>query len=143
MTCKRILYFMVVPLAACLVFFGLPVDKCIDLSMPSWLPQPVDDAHIKIHLPDLLVIEEAEASPYRRSVRRTSRRTSRRTAAVYGGAAVATGVAVSTTVIPVGSVVVSLPPNCTTAVVNGVTYYNCSGTYYVPSGTQWVVVNAP
>ena len=67
---------------------------------------------------------------YRRSVRRTSRRTSRRTAAryggyygrpyYYGGAAVATGVAVGATAIAVGSIVASLPPNCSTVVVNGV-----------------------
>jgi hypothetical protein len=153
MTCKRIFFFMAVTLVACLGFFGLPIDNRIDLRMPSWLPQDSKNSAVTIQLPDWLVLEEAVASPYRRSVRRTSRRTSRRTAArhsgyygqqyYHGGAAVATGVAVGATAIAVGSIVASLPPNCTTIVANGVAYQNCSGTYYVPSGNQWVVVNAP
>ena len=153
MTCKRNFFFVAVPLVACLSFFGLPVDNRIDLRMPSWLPQDLKISAVNIQLPDWLVLEEAVASPYRRSVRRTTRRTSRRTAArhsgyyghhhYHGGAAVATGVAVGATAITVGSIVASLPPNCSSVVVDGTTYQNCSGTYYVPSGNQWVVVNAP
>jgi hypothetical protein len=92
-----------------------------------------------------VTLQQAEASPYRRSVRRTSRRTARRTSArhggYYGGAAVVGAAAV--TAIAVGTIVATLPPSCSTVVVNGVTYHNCSGTYYAPRGSQWVVVDAP
>jgi hypothetical protein len=99
--------------------------------------------------PGWMTLQQAEASPYRRSVRRTSRRTSRRTAhrhsyghgGYYGGAAVV-GAAVVTAIV-VGTIVATLPPACSTVIVNGVSYHNCSGTYYAPSGSQWVVVNAP
>jgi hypothetical protein len=61
------------------------------------------------------------------------------TAAVVGATAV--------TAAAVGSVVNTLPPSCTMAPVNNVTYQNCGGTYYQPrySGTQvsYVVVNPP
>ncbi len=99
-----------------------------------------------------MTLQQAEASPYRRSVRRTSRRTARRTSYRHGyygrpgyyggGAAVVVGAAV-VTAIAVGTMVATLPPACSTVVVNGVSYHNCSGTYYAPSGSQWVVVNAP
>ncbi len=92
-------------------------------------------------------LQQAEASPYRRSVRRTARRTARRTSARYGdyrypGGAVAVGAAVASA-IAIGTVVRSLPPSCTTVVVDGATYHRCSGTYYAPRGGQWVVVEAP
>jgi len=60
-------------------------------------------------------------------------------------AAVTAGVAV--TAAAVGSIARSLPPSCSTAVVNGITYQNCSGTWYQPqyAGSQvtYVVVNPP
>ena len=34
-----------------------------------------------------------------------------------------------------------LPPACTVVVVEGTTLHMCSGTYYQPYGTQYVVVN--
>lgn len=37
--------------------------------------------------------------------------------------------------------VASLPPNCTTVVIEGTTLSQCGGTYYQASGTQYVVVN--
>ena len=90
-----------------------------------------------------VTLQEAEAGAYRRSVRRSARRTARRTSRraarrhnYYGGAAVVTAVAV-------GTVVSTLPSSCSTLLVDGVTYYDCSGTYYVRSGSQWVVVEAP
>ncbi len=94
-----------------------------------------------------MTLQQAEAGPYRRSVRRTSRRTARRTSYRHGynhyhGAAVVAGAAV-VTAIAIGTIVATLPPSCSTLIVNGVTYHNCSGTYYAPSGTQWVVVQAP
>jgi hypothetical protein len=35
----------------------------------------------------------------------------------------------------------SLPKGCTTTVVNGTSLQQCGGTYYQPSGSQYVVVN--
>ena len=64
-------------------------------------------------------------------------------------AATAVGVAAAATVtaVAVGSIVHSIPPSCTTTMINGFTYKNCDGTWYSPrySGTQvnYVVVNPP
>ncbi len=61
-------------------------------------------------------------------------------------AAVVTAAAVTTAAV-VGSIVYTLPPACGVAVVNGITYQNCGGTWYQPryAGTtvQYVVVTAP
>ncbi len=86
----------------------------------------------------------------RRTARRTARRVSRRhnyyrpavpAPVVVGGAAVAA------TAIAVGSRVATLPPACNSVVVNGITYYNCSGTYYQPvydgPNVVYVVVQNP
>ena len=60
---------------------------------------------------------------------------------------VAAAAAVTATAIAVGSLVRTLPPSCSTVVVNGVSYSQCGSTWYLPqySGTtvQYVVVNAP
>jgi len=99
---------------------------------------------IDTRVPGWMTLQEAEAGAYRRSVRRTSRRTARRVSrrhSYYGGAAVVGAAAV--TVIAVGTIVATLPPSCSTVFVNGVSYHNCAGTYYVPSGSQWVIVEAP
>ena len=37
--------------------------------------------------------------------------------------------------------VASLPPKCTVVVIEGATLHQCGGTYYQPSGTQYVVVH--
>ncbi|MBF5043096.1 hypothetical protein FGE12_11920 [Aggregicoccus sp. 17bor-14] len=37
--------------------------------------------------------------------------------------------------------VATLPKGCTTVVVNGTSLQQCGGTYYQPSGSQYVVVN--
>jgi hypothetical protein len=37
--------------------------------------------------------------------------------------------------------VASLPPSCTTVVVEGTTLQQCGGTYYQADGAQYVVVN--
>ena len=51
------------------------------------------------------------------------------------------------TAIVVGAIVNSLPPNCTTLVVNGLAYQNCGGTYYQPqyqgNSVSYVVVVHP
>ena len=103
------------------------VGVSIDTSVPGWV-----------------TLQEAKAQAYRRGARRTARRTSRRTTyrhGYYGGGAVVGAAAV--TAIAVGTIVATLPPSCTAMVVNGVTYHNCAGTYYVPSSSQWVIVEAP
>jgi hypothetical protein len=54
------------------------------------------------------------------------------------------GVARRTTrrvIIATSIYVASLPPNCTTVVIEGTTLHQCGGTYYQASGTQYVVVN--
>lgn len=35
----------------------------------------------------------------------------------------------------------TLPANCMTTIINGVTIYQCGSTYYQASGNQYVVVN--
>jgi hypothetical protein len=73
----------------------------------------------------------------------------------YGGGCcyhpVATAAAVTATAMVtaavVGSIVRSVPPSCTSVIVNGMAYQQCGSTWYQPqfSGTTttYVVVNAP
>jgi hypothetical protein len=60
---------------------------------------------------------------------------------------VASAAAVTATAVAIGSLVRTLPPSCSTVVVDGVSYSQCGGTWYLPqySGTtvQYVVVNPP
>lgn len=60
---------------------------------------------------------------------------------------VATMAVAATTAAVVGSIVRSVPPSCTTTVVNGVSYSQCGSTWYQPqyvgSSVQYVVVNPP
>jgi hypothetical protein len=60
---------------------------------------------------------------------------------------VAFGAAAAVTAAAIGSVVYSVPPSCSTVIVNGVSYSQCGSTWYAPqySGTnvQYVVVNPP
>lgn len=60
---------------------------------------------------------------------------------------VAAAAVVATTAVVVGSIVRSLPPSCTTVIVNGIGYSQCGSTWYAPqySGTsvQYVVVSPP
>jgi len=123
--------YIIFPLVFALIVVAGMFGARVDTSAPGWLS-----------------MNHAEASPYRRSVRRTSRRTARRTSGRhdyyddrYRGAAVA-GAAV-VTAVAIGTVVASLPPSCSTVVVDGVSYHNCSGTWYRPRGSQYIVVNAP
>jgi hypothetical protein len=75
--------------------------------------------------------------------------------AYYGGgccyhpvaaAAAVTAAAVVTAAV-VGSIVSSVPPSCSTVIVNGLTYQQCGSTWYQPqfSGTTttYIVVNPP
>lgn len=56
------------------------------------------------------------------------------------------GAVVATTLV-VGAIVASLPPNCTTIIVNGLAYQHCGGTYYQPrysgSTVTYIVVTKP
>jgi hypothetical protein len=61
--------------------------------------------------------------------------------------AVATTAAVVVTAAVVGSIVNSVPPSCTSVIVNGLAYQQCGSTWYQPqisgSSTTYVVVNPP
>lgn len=61
-------------------------------------------------------------------------------------AAAVTATAVVTAAV-VGSIVHSVPPSCSTVIVNGLTYQQCGSTWYQPqfSGTTttYIVVNPP
>jgi len=61
------------------------------------------------------------------------------------GVAIGTAAAVTSAVI--GSMVYTLPPACSTIVVNGIAYSQCGGVWYQPQyvGTtvQYIVVNPP
>jgi hypothetical protein len=60
---------------------------------------------------------------------------------------VATAAAVTAAAAVVGSIVYSLPPNCTTVMVGGFAYRQCGNTWYQPqisgSSTTYVVINDP
>jgi hypothetical protein len=64
---------------------------------------------------------------------------------------VATAAAVTATAMVtaavIGSIVNTLPPSCTSIVVNGIGYQQCGSTWYQPqfsgTSTTYVVVNAP
>jgi hypothetical protein len=57
------------------------------------------------------------------------------------------GAAAAVTAAAIGSVVYSVPPSCSTVIVNGVSYSQCGSTWYAPryAGTtvEYVVVNPP
>jgi hypothetical protein len=56
----------------------------------------------------------------------------------------AAGVARRTTrrvIVRTSIYVATLPPACTVVVIEGVSLYQCGGTYYQPYGNQYVVVN--
>jgi hypothetical protein len=44
-------------------------------------------------------------------------------------------------IVVTSAVVATLPPACTTVVIEGTSLYECGGTYYQRSGNQYVVVN--
>jgi hypothetical protein len=64
---------------------------------------------------------------------------------------IATGMAIGATAAitsaVIGSMVTTLPPACTTTVINGIGYSNCGGTWYQPqyvgTSVQYVVVTQP
>jgi len=60
---------------------------------------------------------------------------------------VARTAAVVATAVVVGSIIYSLPSNCTTVVTNNISYRQCGSTWYQPrysgGSTSYVVVNAP
>ena len=128
---------LIILLASSAIFFGAFFLDSIDFS----LSQPV-----------IMTQAHAYYGTGRRIARRTARRTARRVsrrhnyyrgAAVYGApvAAAAAGL------VAIGTTVASLPPACTSVVVNGITYYNCGGTYYQPAydgpNLVYVVVQPP
>jgi len=63
------------------------------------------------------------------------------------GHPIARAAAFTATAVAVGTIVASLPPQCSAVVMGNVTYQNCGGTYYQPvyhtNTVQYVVVNHP
>ncbi len=67
------------------------------------------------------------------------------------GGAVATAAAVTATSMVtaavIGSMVNTLPPSCTSVIVNGIAYQQCGSTWYQPQfaggNTTYVVINSP
>lgn len=53
-------------------------------------------------------------------------------AAAASAAAAAAAAQRAAATLPIGSTVPYLPPNCSSTVINGTTYFNCSGVYYKP-----------
>lgn len=53
-------------------------------------------------------------------------------AAAASAAATAAAAQRAAATLPIGSTVPYLPPNCSSTVINGTTYFNCSGVYYKP-----------
>jgi hypothetical protein len=58
-------------------------------------------------------------------------------------AAAVVGSAVAVTAAAVGSMVATVPPNCVPVNYGGMIYQQCGGTWYMPQGSQYVVVNPP
>jgi len=54
---------------------------------------------------------------------------------------------VAVTAAAIGSIVHSIPPSCTSVIVNGLAYEQCGSTWYQPqlsgSTTTYIVVNPP
>ena len=61
-------------------------------------------------------------------------------------AAAVTAAAVVTAAV-VGSIVYTIPPSCSTVIINGFAYQQCGSTWYQPqisgSSTTYIVVNPP
>ena len=51
-------------------------------------------------------------------------------AAAANAAAAAAAAQRAAAALPIGSTVPYLPPNCTSTVINGLNYFNCSGVYH-------------
>ena len=51
-------------------------------------------------------------------------------AAAANAAAAAAAAQQAAAALPIGTMVPSLPPGCTSAVINGVNYFNCGGVFY-------------
>lgn len=60
---------------------------------------------------------------------------------------IGTAAAIATTAAVIGSIVYSLPPSCTSVIVDGLTYERCGSTWYKPryygSSVEYVVVESP
>ena len=69
----------------------------------------------------------------------------------YNNHPIATAAAITATAVVtaavVGSIVHSVPPSCSSVIVNGLAYQQCGSTWYQPqfagSTTTYIVVNAP
>lgn len=63
-------------------------------------------------------------------------------AAAASAAAAAAAAQRAAAALPVGSTVPYLPPNCSSTVISGITYFNCNGIFYKPGfeGNQIVYI---
>jgi len=112
MTIKRTI--RSIALALMLLASGLLIDLAPIPALPN--PLSAKDAHARVGRPATPV---SYAGTARRSSRRTTRRVIRRTS-VYRA---------------------TLPGGCTQMTVSGALVHSCGGTYYQPSGNQYVQVN--
>ncbi len=110
----------------------------------------LDSIDFSLNQPVIMSQAKAYYGTGRRIARRTARRTARRVARrhnYYRGGAVYGAPVAAAAGLAIGATVVSLPSACTSVVVNGVTYYNCGGTYYQPAydgpNLVYVVVQPP
>src|SRR5262249_29545245 len=58
-------------------------------------------------------------------------------------AAAVVGTTVAVTAAAIGSMVATVPPGCVPVNYGGMVYQQCGGTWYMPQGSQFVVVNPP
>src|SRR5262249_18524439 len=58
-------------------------------------------------------------------------------------AAAVVGTTVTVTAAAIGSMVATVPPGCVPVNYGGMVYQQCGGTWYMPQGSQFVVVNPP
>jgi hypothetical protein len=57
--------------------------------------------------------------------------------------AMVVGGAMAVTAAAIGSIVYSVPPSCVPVNYGGMVYQQCGSTWYLPQGSQFVVVNPP
>jgi hypothetical protein len=141
---KTILKISVVAMSLVLMLIA-DVPQMLERAIPRLLEQR------EVQLLSVPLVPEAEA------VMGVRRRTRRRTAVVVGSSVHAadtaaqaqqqTAAATATYVVPVGTVVQTLPQGCGSVVVSEVNYSNCGGVYYKAAyqgnNLVYVVVEKP
>ncbi len=123
--------------ASIAVFYSVLIIDSVDFTSP--MPVMTNQAQAYYGTP-------------RRVARRTARRTARRVTRRHHyrrpvAPVIRPPVAAAAVGLAIGATVASLPPACSNVVINGATYYNCSGTYYQRAydgpNVVYVVVQPP